>query len=60
VDRLGRFAKKPLEYFDYIENYLKVISGETLKKIAKLYDFLEDEENEETTLQKKISSRSKR
>ena len=60
VDRLGRFAKKPLEYFDYIENYLKVISGETLKKIAKLYDFLEDEENKETTLQKKISSRSKR
>jgi hypothetical protein len=60
VDRLGRFAKKPLEYFDYIENYLKVISGETLKKIVKLYDFLEDEENEETTLQKKISSRSKR
>ena len=59
VNKLTRFANNPLEYFSYIEEYLRKVSGETLKKIYRLYDLLDDEQTDEYLLQKKISDRRK-
>lgn len=60
VAKLTKFADNPQSYFEYIEKYLQKVSGETLKKIYKLYDLLEDEETPEYILQKKISDRAKK
>ena len=59
IKKLTKFADNPLEYFSYIEKYLHKVSGESLKKIYRLYDLLDDEETPDYIMQKKISDKKR-